>query len=221
MKRSYCFLAISLVAVLMAGFPSARAGISGDKYTSPRGWFSVRTPKSTNPFSVPYSVDEDSQNTSDANYDVVTFSVKDFGELLIAGVDNFPDEFIEANMKMDDHRTVLSKLSNMALNIARHGQGFAARPKVIEEQYLNTPYGVALVRVFFLEKGSLLVHATGRMPTAADASDTAIAVMVAMQKNNFIYAVAENDAESDGTDKNKEVLRERIQSFFGAIAVHR
>lgn len=221
MKRSKSFLIVSLVAMLLTGCASAHGVISGDKYISPRGWFSVQVPKSSNPFTVPFSIKDDTLNTPDANYDLVTFSVKDFGELLIAGVDYFPDNFIETNMKLNDHRTVLSKLSRMALHIARQGQGFPIEPKVVEEKYLSTPYGEALVRVYFVEKSSLLVSATERRPTAADTSDTVIAVMVAMQKNDFIYAIAENDAESDGTGRNKEALKERIQGFFTSIAVHR
>ncbi len=222
MKRFKYFLTVSLVALLLAGCESIHGAISGDRYTSPRNWFSVQIPKSSNLFSVPFSIKDDSLNTPDANYDLVTFSVKDFGELLIAGVDYFPDDFIEANMKLDDHRIVLSKLSIMALHIARHGQRFPIEPpKVLEENYLSTPHGEALLRIYFAEKGSLLVRATGRKPTSTDAFDTSIAVMVAMRKNNFIYAIAENDAEGDGTDRNNAALKERIQPFFANIAVHR
>lgn len=208
------------ITITSAG--AVRGVISGDKYTSPRKWFSVQVPTSSNSFGVPFSINDDSLNTPDANYDLVTFSVKDFGELLIAGVDYFPDEFIEKEMNSDDHRTVLSKLSNMALHIARHGQGFPIKPKAVEEMYLDTPYGEALFRIYMAEKGSLLARTTGRsMPTAADTLDTLIAVIVAKQKNNFIYAIAENDAESDGTDRNKEALKERIQLVFASMAVHR
>jgi hypothetical protein len=221
MTCSKSFLLVPLVAILLAGCASAHGIISGDKYISPRGWFSVQVPKSSNPFNVPFSIEEDTQNTSDANYDVVTFLAKDFGELVIAGVDYFSDDLVETHMKSEDHRTVLSNLSRMALLVARQGQRFPVEPKVVEEKYLSTPYGEALVRVYFVEKGSLLVSAMGRRPTAVDTSDTVIAVVVAMQKNNFIYAIAENDAESAGTGRNKEVLKERVQAFFASLAVHR
>ena len=208
---------------ICSGTPSFRGTVSGDQYASPRNWFRVQVPKSSNFHSVPFSIKGDSLNTPDANYDLVTFSVKDFGELLIAGVDYFPDDFIEKKMKPDDHRTVLSKLANMALHNARPGQGFRIKPTVVEEKYLNTPYGEALLRVYMAEKGSLLVQikSGGGKPPVADTFDTLIAVIVAMQKNNFIYAIAENDDEGDGTDRNKEALKKRVQLFFASIAVHR
>ena len=164
MKRPKSLLTVFLVAMLLAGCASVRGVISGDKYTSPRSWFSVQVPTSSNLFRVPFSIKDDSLNTPDANYDLISFSVKDFGELLIAGVDYFPDDFIEREMKPDDYRTALSKLSNMAINIARHGQGFPTKPKVAEERYLDTPYGEALLRVYMVEKGSLLVQIKGGNP---------------------------------------------------------
>ena len=225
MKRPTFLLTAFLVTILLAGCASVRGVISGDKYTSPRSWFSVQVPKSSNVFRVPFSIQDGSVNSPDPNYDLVTFLVKDFGELLIAGVDYFSDEFIESKMKPDDHRTVLSKLSNMALQNATQprGLGFPTKPKVVEERYLSTPYGEALLRVYMAEKGSMLVQIKGGggKPPVAGTFDTLIAVMVAIQKNNFIYAIAENDDEGDGTDRNKEALKERIQLFFASIAVHR
>ena len=75
------------------------------------------------------------------------------------------------------------------------------------------------------DNGSLLVRATGSTPTTSDTFDTLIAVIVAKQKNHYVYAIAESDAESEvegiGTDKNKEALKRRLQSFFASVVVHR
>ena len=73
------------------------------------------------------------------------------------------------------------------------------------------------------DNGSLLVRATGSRPTTSDTIDTLIAVIVAKQKNRYVYAIAENDAEGIGTDKNKnkEALKRRLQSFFATVVVHR
>ncbi len=226
MKMLFRVPTLILLLLTLLACATTQGRIADGKYFSARGWFSVPIPKSSNFAQVPFSTQDKSINNSEANFELVIFSVKDFGEILIAGVDYFTDEFIEKRMKQDDHRTVLSNLADMALRFntdlnAITARGFPTRPKVIEETYLNTSYGEALFRIYMAEKGSLLARATGRMPTAADTFDTLIAVIVAMQKNNFIYAIAENDAESGGTDKNKEALKRRAQSFFAGVAVHR
>jgi len=221
------FHALALILALLTISACATQGkIADGKYTSARGWFDVPVPRSSNFARVPFSMQEKSIDNSEANFEIVVFSVKDFGELLIAGVDYFTDDFVGKRMKQDSHRTVLSNLADMALRFNPDvngvgARGFPARPKVVEETHLNTPYGEALLRVYMAERGSLLVSAAGRRPTPADAFDTLIAVVVAMQKNNFIYAIAENDAEGGGTDRNKDALKRRAQSFFTSVTVHR
>jgi hypothetical protein len=195
-----------------------RGVVSGDKYSSPRNWFSVQVPKSANWANAPFSIQDTSVNQPKvSNCDLVAFEVKDFGEVLITGVRHIPDDVLD-KMKQDDNRTVLSNLAYKALNDWRD---FPIKPKVVEETYLSTPHGESLLRVYMAEKASLLVSATGRRPTASDTFDTLIAVIVAKQRNHYVYAIAENDAESNGTDKNKEALQRRAQSFFSSVVVHR
>ncbi len=190
----------------------------GDRYTSPRNWFSVQVPKSSNWANVPFSmVDTGVNQPGVGNYDLVKFEVNDFGEVLITSVRHIPDSVLD-KMKQDDNRTVLSHLAYKALYDWR---GFPIKPKVVEETYLSTPHGESLLRVYMAEKASLLVSATERRPTASDTFDTLIAVIVAKQENHYVYAIAENDAEGNGTDKNKEALKRRVQSFFASVAVHR
>ena len=167
---------------------------------------------------MPFSIQDKSVNEQDPNYDLVIFWVNGFGELLIAGVDYFSDDVLDKNVKQHDSRTVLSKLASAALYMER---GFPTRPKVVEDTYLSTPYGEALLRVYMAEKGSMQISAMGRRPTAADTFDTLIAVIVVLQKNNFIYVMAENDNEGQGTDRNKEALKREAQAFFSSIVVHR
>jgi hypothetical protein len=226
MKTPFRVLMLILLLLALSACAATQGKVADGKYASARGWFDVPIPKSSNFAQVPFSTQDKSINNSEANFEIVIFSVKDFGEVLIAGVDYFTDDFIDKRMKQDSHRTVLSNLADMALrfNTDVNGvgsRGFPTRPKVVEETYLDTPYGEALFRVYMAEKGSLLVRATGGRPTPADTFDTLIAVTVAMQKNNFIYAIAENDAEGQGTDRNKEALKRRLQSFFAGVAVHR
>ena len=70
------------------------------------------------------------------------------------------------------------------------------------------------------EKGSLLQRSSEGSPTALDTFDALIAVIVAKKKNYYVYAIAENDFESSGTDKNKQALKQRAQSFFESMVVH-
>ena len=205
--------------------PSLIGSVSGDRYTSPRNWFSVQVPKSSNWANVPFTIQDRTGNENPGkNFDLVKFMVEDFGEVLIAGMDHFPDEFIESRVKQYDHRTVLSKLSDTALHFERR---YPVEPKVVEDTYLETPYGEALLRVYMAEKGSLSVRVSskgGGAPIVRDTFDTSIAVIVAMQKNNFIYGIAEHDSESSGPGgpgRNKDALKRRAQSFFASIVVHR
>ena len=199
--------------------------VADGKYYSARGWFSVPMPRSSNWAQAPFSVQDKSVASPEANYEIVVFSVKDFGEVLIAGVDHVSDDFIAKNVKPNGHRTVLSNLSTMALHFNTDVSGvsarqFPVRPSVVEEGYLDTSHGEALFRVYRAEKGSLLARATGRVPTSADTFDTLIAVVVALNKNQFVYAVAENDAEGNGSDGNKEALKQRVQAFFASMSVN-
>ena len=222
MHRPTFRFTIFLLSIYLTGCATAGGVIAGDRYTSPRGWFSVQVPKSSNLHGVRFTIKDDTQNSHDANYDVVTFSAKDFGESFIVGVDYFPDDVIAKNrMREEGHRTVLSKLSNMALGIARQGQGYPSKPKVIKEEYLSTPYGEALFRLYLAEKGSTIVEikSGGGMPPVAKALDALIAIVVTMQKNNFIYAISESADDGASIDSSKDESKKRIQSFFATITV--
>ena len=59
------------------------------------------------------------------------------------------------------------------------------------------------------------------MPVTWDTFDTLFAVIVAKRKNHYVYVVAENDAESNGNDKNKEALMHRAKSFFESLVVQK
>lgn len=195
-----------------------RGVLSGDKYVSPRNWFSVQVPKSSNWANVPFTIQDTSVNQPKVgNYDLVAFEVKDFGEVLITSVRLIPDDVLD-KMKQADNRTVLSNLAYKALYDWRN---FPKKLKVVEETYLSTPHGESLLRVYMAEKASLLVRATERRPNTSDTFDTLIAVIVAKQKNHYVYAIAENDAEGNGTDKNKEALKRRAQSLFASVVVNR
>ena len=119
--------------------------------------------------------------------------------------------------------TRLSTLSFSGDNyeFATHRRGLPIKPKVVEETYLSsTLHGESILRIYMAEKGSLLQRSSEGSPTALDTFDALIAVIVAKKKNYYVYAIAENDFESSGTDKNKQALKQRAQSFFESIVVH-
>ena len=96
-------------------------------------------------------------------------------------------------------------------------------PTLLEDQYLDTAYGEGLVRLYMASKGSMLteIKGGGGQPTVADTFDVLIGVMVARQKNDFIYAIAEDDGEGGAAEGTKNVLTQKIQSFFASIALTR
>ncbi len=216
MKSLFHFLTLILLLLPLSAGAAMQGKIADGKYYSAGGWFNVPIPKSSNSAQVPFSI-EDKIITNISQASNVIFSVKEFGEILIAGVEHISDD-LKNYFRMIDDLTLLSNFANMVFPYREMGfnQDFPTRPKIVEETYLDTPYGKAFSPIFLAEKGSLLVPATGPAPTAAD---TLIAVIVVKQKDRIIYAIAENDAEGGGTDRNKEALKQRGRSFFTSIAV--
>ena len=208
------FRKLAEAALLLIGQP--RGTVSDNRFTSARGWFSVEVPKSSNWAGVPFIMQDVSINRHNVgDFDAVSFSVNDFGEVLFASVRRIPESML-TEMRNQDQRAVLSRLAYKALDDWRD---LPVKPKVIEESYLKTSHGETLLRVFFAEKGSLLLRSSEGMPVASDTFDTLIAVIVAKGKNHYVYAIAENDAESSRADDNKAVLMHRAKSFFESLVV--
>ncbi len=165
-------------------FEQPRGEVRGSTFTSARGWFSVEVPKPSNWANVPFTLDRTSVNRPDAgNYDAVTFVVDDFGEVLFVSVRRIPDVVLE-KMEQEAHREVLSNLAYKALDDWR---SLPIKPKVVEETFLNTPHAESILRVYMAEKGSLLLRLGGSASTAPEAFDALIAVIVAKQKNYYVY----------------------------------
>jgi len=209
------------VVPICSGTEPLQGRVAEGHYSSHRNWFSVPIPAPSNQPKAPFSVRDESVDSPDPNYELVRFVVPDFGELLVAGVDRFSDEFIETKIKRDDPRTALSKLAKMALHDI--GREFPTMPTLLEDQYLDTAYGEGLVRLYLAPKGSMLVEIKGGggQPTVADTFDVLIGVMVARQNNDFIYAIAEDDGERGAADGARNALKQKIQSFFASIALNR
>jgi hypothetical protein len=190
-----------------------KASAPGEKYTSPRNQFSVKIPKPTNWARAPFVIQEDAQHP---DYDMVAFYVKDFGEVLIASVRRIPEKVL-IEMAKDDNRTVLSNVAYKVLYDWR--SNFPEEPKVESENFLQTAYGEAILRVYLAKKGSLLeIIKGGTGKREPEPFDTFIAVMLVKKDNRLIYAIAENDNLTEG-GKNKGELQRTIQDFFSGIVV--
>ena len=213
----HIFTPIVLLLAFSAG-AAAQGRVTAGRYHSERGWFSVPVPKASNWAGVPFAVQGTSVNRAGVgDFDAVVFSVKDFGEVLIASVRHIPERVLAEMRDKGDKRTVLSDLAYKALHDWRDDipESLPVEPKVVEDTFVSTPHGEAILRVYMAERGSLLTRATGRRPTAADTFDTLIAVIAARQGDRFLSAIAENDAEGG----DKETLKERVRSFFSGIVV--
>jgi hypothetical protein len=152
--------------------------------------FSVRIPKPSNPFGVPYALTP-LDTKGDSQYDKVMFHVADFGTYLVASARVMPAASVPL-MDKDDHRTVLRNVSRVSLMAWR--TDLEATPEITRESFVDSRYGEAIVRVYRARKGSLLVQARGGRPTRDGAFDTNIASMVARQGPVVVYVLAEDDS---------------------------
>jgi hypothetical protein len=188
----------ALVSVTLLSLLSACAiaqhSIREGEYKSPNQKFSVAIPKPSNWAGVPWIVTP-LDNRGDAQYERVMFHVADFGEYLVVCARTMSAESVSA-MDKDDHRTVLRNISEASLMGWR--RDLAAPPKVVEESFTNSLYGEAIVRVYSVPKGSFLVSAQGRSPTADDRFDTSIASIVVRRGALVVFVLAQNDSSPGG-----------------------
>jgi hypothetical protein len=180
---------IGILGLLSAG-AIAQGTVRDGEYMSPNGMFSVRAPKPSNWANVPYAV-TNLNTTGNADHDEVMFHAGDFGTYLVAGAGRVPADSA-ALMNKDDARTVLRNLSQATLMKWRADLG--ALPSVVQESFIESPHGEAIVRVYRAEKGSFLARAQGRRPTREDTFDTNIASLVTRQGAVIVYALAQNDS---------------------------
>lgn len=202
-----------------SGTPSDHKGrfftgsVSGDVYTSPRGLFTIRIPEPANWAGVPFEI-RDSFESGRPNYDVVTLYVDDFGEVLLAGVRQIPDDVL-ARLTKHDPRTVLENLAYKVLYDWR--SDFAEEPGVVEDTFVETQFGEAILRVYSARKGSLLKRIEGNREP--ERFDTEIIVLLAQQNNYLICAIDEYDATPLQGEARTAEGKARIQRFFSGIVV--
>ncbi len=182
-------------AVLQEREQQTKALLEGRRreYTGPNGVLSMTVPRAPNLAGLPYEVTA-LDTKGDMQYDKVMFHVDDFGEYLVVGARVMPPAGV-SDMDRDDPQTVLRNISEAALMGWRTDLG--GLPEIARESSLDTKYGNALMRVYRVKKGSLLVKAEGRRPTRDDAFDTNIASIVARQGSLVVFVLAENDASAD------------------------
>jgi len=187
--------------------------VSGDTYSSPRGLFSVRIPEPANWAGAPYEI-RDSFETGRPNYDVVVMVVHDFGEVLLAGVRKIPDDVL-AKQAIDDPRTVLDNLAHKVLYDWRND--FAGMANVIEDSFVQTQFGEAILRVYSAQKGSLMTRGEGNR--SPEPFYTEVIVLLAKRDNHLICAIDEYDGTLlDGESRTSE-SKARIQRFFSGLTV--
>ena len=185
---------------------AARAG----EYTGPNRMLATTVPRAPNFAGVPYRTTA-LDTRGDRRYDKVIFHADDFGQFLVAGVRQMPEELV-AQMARDEPRRVLGVLSEATLLGWR--TEFDAPPEVIRESFLETKHGEAIVRVYRARKGSILLRAQGRRPTPEDAFDTSIASLVARRGGLVVFVLAQNDTSPDdanGVVRMATELFERIR----------
>jgi hypothetical protein len=200
-------------SLLMACAPSLKGTVSGDAYTSPRALFRVTIPKARNFARVPFAIVHEGTREGREDYDEVAFFVKDFGETVIVGVVQIPDDVLRETAK-DDKRTLHSKAAHRALERWRT---FPEQPTVEDGTDLDTGYGEALLRVYLAKKGSQLTRTRPRDGVREpELFDTLIAVQIVKWDNTFVYAIAQNDhLTADG--KNRTDLKRVTEEFFSGL----
>lgn len=188
-------LEVAILGLLM-GCATREGAVRDGEYTGPNRMFSVRIPKPSNPFGVPYTITT-LDTKGDTQYDKVMFHADDFGQYLVAGVRVVPARAV-SEMNKDEPRTVLRNLSEATLMGWR--TDFDALPEFAQDSWLDTKYGEGIMRVYNAKKGSILTKAQGRRPTRDDAFDTNIASIVARQGSIVVFVLAQNDASPDDSN---------------------
>lgn len=186
---------VGILGLLSAG-AIAQQPLDDGEYQSPNGMFSVKVPKPSNFANVPYAVTNLSR-TGNTDQDEVMFHAGDFGTYLVAGAGRVPADSA-ALMDQDDVSAVLRNLSQATLMKWRADLGVV--PSVVQESFIESPHGQAIVRVYRAEKGSFLARAQGRKPTRGDTFDTNIASVVTRQGSVIVYALAQDDSNPNDAD---------------------
>lgn len=166
----------------------------------------ARLPYMTTPF-----------DTGDDAYDRVLLHVDDFGQSLLVGVRVVPPESAGA-MDGDEPRTVLRTLSEAILTGAWGDLPAPPELVLVSEAWPTTTPGDGCLRVSRAVKGSNLVQAQGRRPTADDTFDTMIAVIVARRGPVVAFVLAQSDESPDdapGTARLAEDALRRLRVAAG------
>lgn len=211
---SRVLLAVCVVA--WAGCATGiRGGVSEGRYTSPRAVFTITIPTPRNFGRVPFEIFYEGSREGPEDFEEVAFLVKDFGEMLLAGVARAPDDVLR-DTASDDQRTLRSNAAYRALGRWR---GLPVPPTVEEDTYLDTAYGEALLRVYLAKRGSALTRTRPREGIREpEHFDTLIAVVMARRNDTLVYAIAQNDyLTEDG--KNGAALKRVITEFFSGFRV--
>ena len=194
---------------------SSKGNVKDGIYTSPRGLFSVKVPKSTNWVGIRFAFTDVSKK-DELNFDLVEFHVKDFGEFYVASVRHIPPAVSE-EMAKNDSQNVLKNVAFKALTDWR--RDFPEEPQVVDDSFITTPYGPGILRVFNAPKassGQKMTFSSGKM--MAKRLDVLLAVILVIRGNHYISAIAEND-NGFKEGQNAGRLKEGLLTFFSEMKV--
>lgn len=189
------------------------------QYAAPNGQFSLTVPSAANWAGVPYRV-LTLDDRGDSQYDRVMLHVDDFGEYVVIGVRTLPDA---AAVEMADAPAdALRHISGAALIGWR--DNFPVEPAVIEESFVETPYGEALMRVYHAERGSMLTVMRGGAPTnAGERFDTHIVSMVVRQGTMVAFVMTQDDGYAVGprpdAARNIAALKARAEQILLSLTI--
>jgi len=173
--------------------------------------FSVAIPTATNFARVRFEI-LDFTGGGESSFDMVGFYVKDFGEARVASVTRIPQAALDAVAKADPkklHRDVADK----ALWDWRHK--FPQDPVVAEEEFIPTPYGQGIRRIYKAAKGSVIERREGGSGRGFEPFDVLIGVILVVRNDHYIAAIAQDDYHPlDGA-----MLRRNLLSFFSGMSV--
>jgi hypothetical protein len=180
-------LAAALLLAPVLGCAAPGVNVEEGIYTSPGGWFQIAVPTGTNPYVTEFEIEDDSGRGSEVSYDYVVFRIPDFGELFTAEVRSIPVPVLR-QISVQTPEATRSKLANMFL--ADLNRELGGRPEVLRDIPFESHLGPALLRVFHVPKGSLLVRTEGGRSSRFD---VLMAVIALHYGEHAVGLIAQND----------------------------
>ncbi len=192
-----------------------RSWLTNKRITSKGKLFSIAVPQSLNFAGLPFEVRHTAKGGA-SPFDLITFQVKDFGEVYIVSVRVIAPADRE-RMAAGPIPHTLASLSRTALYDWRGqlskdpGVRLQQEPEIVIDQPDDTHLGPGLLRIYLARGGSLLVLEGGGLPPRRE--DVLIGVLLVKQTDRYVYVVAEH-----GDAGGQEGLIEGMRAVFASIS---